>query len=631
MKYTNSDLIEIIAGCTTIDNEAKSQLIYSLKQDKKFGLLWEDSTEDAVEKMRSSIPLIQEDQSKHIGSSATDAPDHIIIEGDNLYALTALTYSHENKINVIYIDPPYNTGARDWRYNNEFVDENDTYRHSKWLSWINRRIRIAKRLLTDTGVIVVTIDDYEIAPLRMLMDEIFGIENYLGTIVIRNNPSGRSTVRGLSVNHEYALLYSKTQNAVLGHMPHNDDQKSRYGEKDSIGYYEWENFRKNGTDSDRKDRPKQFYPLCVERNTNKLRVPTIQWDEDTKSYNILESISDREIIVWPCTSDGTEKVWKYGLERTRTIVDEILVKQTKSGIELYRKKYLNTEGSLPRTWWDKPEYSARDNGTRTLTNIFGPTKVFDFPKAPEAVKDALIAANLKKDGIVLDFFGGSGTTLHATMMMNEEDGGHRQCILVSNNENNICEEVTYERNRRIIEGYTMPSGKKVEPLSNNSLRYFRTIFADRHNTHQSKKQAMLMSTDLIRVKEGCFEEMTHFGGLSLSGKANLLRYFTNDSKKVLLVYEPRVIPFLIEEIKQIPTSKDEIKIFIFADGSYPYTEDFKDVLDKVTLIAMPFAIAQSMKQVMPLEDDTIIDKSELSEEEQAELIRRDYLVENNEL
>ena len=418
---------------------------------KKYGLVFEEHREDIDEVLATHTPVLTEDGSLFIDNGGQM---NFLIEGDNLASLQLLEKTHKGKINVIYIDPPYNTGARDWRYNNEFVDDTDSFRHSKWISWLKNRLVIARKLLCSTGIIVVTIDDYEVSTLRLLLDEIYGEENYLGTVVIRNNPSGRSTVRGLSVNHEYALFYSSTPLSTLGRMEHSAEQKSRYDEKDNKGYFEWENFRKNGTDSDRKDRPKQFYPIYLNTATETLRIPAIQWNDELRAYDILEETAENEIVLYPITK-GTEKVWKYGLERTKSIIGEILVKKTKQGYELYRKKYLNMEGSLPRTWWDKPEYSARDNGTRTLTNLFGPKKVFDFPKAPEAVKDALIAANLKKNGIVLDFFAGSGTTAQATLELNAKDGGSRRFILCTNNENNICREVTYERIKRVIdkEGY----------------------------------------------------------------------------------------------------------------------------------------------------------------------------------
>ncbi len=413
---------------------------------KKYGLVFEEHREAIDEILEQSTPVLTEEKDLFIDNGGQM---NFLIEGDNLAALQLLEKTHKGKIDVIYIDPPYNTGAKDWKYNNEFVDDSDSFRHSKWISWLKSRIEIAKKVLSDTAIIVVTIDDYEVATLRLLLDEIFGEKNYLGTVVIRNNPSGRSTVRGLSVNHEYALFYSSTSFSTLGRMEHSAEQKSRYDKKDNEGYYEWENFRKNGTDSDRKDRPKQFYPIYLNTITSILRIPQIQWNDTQRVYDILEETKENEIVLYPIIK-GKEKVWKYGLERAKSIMREIDIRKTKQGYELYRKKYLNKEGSLPRTWWDKPEYSARDNGTRTLTNLFGPEKVFDFPKAPEAVKDALIAANLNINGIVLDFFAGSGTTAQATLELNAKDGGKRKFILCTNNENNICRDVTYERIKRVI-------------------------------------------------------------------------------------------------------------------------------------------------------------------------------------
>ena len=429
---------------------------------KKYGLVFEEHREAIDEILEENTPVLTEEKDLFIDNGGQM---NFLIEGDNLAALQLLEKTHKGKIDVIYIDPPYNTGAKDWKYNNEFVDDSDSFRHSKWISWLKSRIEIAKKVLSDTAIIVVTIDDYEVATLRLLLDEIFGEKNYLGTVVIRNNPSGRSTVRGLSVNHEYALFYSSTSFSTLGRMEHSAEQKSRYDKKDNEGYYEWENFRKNGTDSDRKDRPKQFYPIYLNTITSILRIPQIQWNDTQRVYDILEETKENEIVLYPIIK-GKEKVWKYGLERAKSIMREIDIRKTKQGYELYRKKYLNKEGSLPRTWWDKPEYSARDNGTRTLTNLFGPEKVFDFPKAPEAVKDALIAANLNINGIVLDFFAGSGTTAQATLELNAKDGGKRKFILCTNNENNICRDVTYERIKRVI------ARDKYEA----SLKYYKVGF-----------------------------------------------------------------------------------------------------------------------------------------------------------
>ena len=416
-----------------------------------------------------------------------DNTQNLYIEGDNLVVLKLLRENYLGKVKMIYIDPPYNTG-RNLIYKNDFSINSEVYLnnsgqtddignllymntesngrfHTDWLNMIYPRLKVSKDLLSPDGIIVLTIDDCEIETVTQIMNEVFGQENHLATVVIKNNPSGRSTVKGFSINHEYALFYSKSDSAVLGHMRHSIEQISRYKEKDNNGFFEWENFRKNGTDSDRKDRPKQHYPIIINISNNKLRIPNMFWDDDKKEYVIEEELSDEDILLLPITPEGIEKVWKYGVERTKSIIDEILVKKQNNRFELYRKKYLNDEGSLPRTWWDKAEYSARDNGTRTLTNIFGPVKLFDFPKAPEAVKDSIIASNVQTDEIVLDFFSGSATTAHAVMQLNAEDGGNRKFIMVQLPEatgedseaykagfKNICE-IGKERIRR--------AGKKI--------------------------------------------------------------------------------------------------------------------------------------------------------------------------
>ena len=602
------DKAELISKLQTLEGlsiDERSSLIGLLREHKKYGLVWEDKPEDVEERLREELPVLREVKSRAILSSEPDAPNHILIEGDNLEALTALSYTHEGKIDVIYIDPPYNTGARNWKYNNDYVDSEDGYKHSKWISWVRRRIVIARKLLKNSGIIVVTIDDYEYAQLRLLLDEIFREDNYLATVVIKNNPSGRSTVRGFSVNHEYALFYSKSEDSSLGRLSHNDNQRSRYSEKDNVGYFEWENFRKNGTDSDRKDRPKQFFPIILNTDSNTLRIPILEWNEQERKYIYEAKLLDHELLLLPTTPEGTEKVWKYGLERTQSILANLLVKRKQNRYELYRKKYINDEGSLPRTWWDKPEYSARDNGTRVLTNIFGPIKVFDFPKAPEAVKDSLKAANLGKEGIILDFFAGSGTTLHATMQLNAEDGGHRQCILVTNNENNICEEVTYERNKRVINGYTTPKGVQVAGLKQNALRYYKTDYISRDRTQRNMRELVAAATDLLCIKEDLYEEQPTFGRFRL--KPQLARYFRNERRHMLIIYREELIDEIAEEIKTLDFGGKRLKIYVFSPGRYAFNDNFREVSEKVELVALPAAIYDAYQKVLPKRREKLLE------------------------
>ena len=541
-------------------NEIETEL-----NDKKFGLIFEEHLEEADKKLASSVPVLTENLDKEI--TVNDGLYNTIIEGDNLFALYLLQKTHHENIDAIYIDPPYNTGARDWKYNNDFVDSNDTFRHSKWASFMKRRLLLAKKLLKNDGIIAVTIDDYEIATLRLLLDEVFGEDNYLGTTVIRNNPSGRSTVKGFSINHEYALFYGKSSDSVIGRLGHSDDQKSRYKEEDEKGNFEWENFRKNGTDSDRKDRPKQFYPI-IKRGNGELYIPNVAWNDYDRAYKILDEVPSTDTIIWPVNPEGMEKVWKYGIERAKTIINEILVRNRNGKDELYRKKYLNKEGSLPRTWWDKPEYSARDNGTRALTNIFGGTKVFDFPKAPEAVKDCLRVLNLKKDGIVLDFFAGSGTTGQAVLELNKEDGGNRRFILCSNNENGICENVTYERIKAAITG-NCPNGKKMIGSKPANLKYYKTNFIPKDGDDLAGRLLSHMD-EMIQLEYGIKIDKTQYVSILSDDEADELEKKWTDHSSIKAIFISRRV-LLTGRQAELFSEKD---IYIIPD--YYYRNELKE-------------------------------------------------------
>jgi adenine-specific DNA-methyltransferase len=207
----------------------------------------------------------------------------------------------------------------------------------------------------------------------------------------------------------------------------------------------------------------------------------------------------------------------------------------------------------------------------------------------------------KKDSTILDFFAGSGTTLHATMQLNAEDGGHRQCILVTNNENGICENVTYERNKRVIEGYTTPKGAKVEGLKRNTLRYYKTDFIPRERTQRNMRALVAAATDLLCMKEDLYEELTNFGRLKL--RPQLARYFDNGRKHMLIVYREELIDELVEEIRSLPPApaqkRGKLKVYVFSPGRYPFTDNFREVEDKVELVALPAAIYDAYQKVLP--------------------------------
>lgn len=349
--------------------------------------------------------------------------DGTLINTDNFHGLNLLQKKYKSQIQSLYTDPPYNTSASEILYKNSF-------KHSSWISMLDSRVFLSKELLKETGAACYTIDDFEVAYLKTLLDQHFISENHLATTPIRNNPSGRSTVKGFSINHEYGIFYSKTENVELGRLPHKEKQKERYNLSDDIGNYEWENLRRNGPDSNRNDRPKQYYPIFCNEKSLIWRIPEMEYDEMSKKWIVNDKLQVDEIELLPIHPNGEEKVWRYSVDNLINEPDRFKIESKETGLEVYRKKYLNNEGILPRTWWEDASYSARDNGTRELVELFGNEKLFDFPKSKFAVKDSLKVLNTKEKDIVLDYFGGSATTGHATIDLNRDDSGCRKFILM---------------------------------------------------------------------------------------------------------------------------------------------------------------------------------------------------------
>lgn len=376
---------------------------------------------------------------------------NLFITGDNLEALKLLQESYLGKIDMIYIDPPYNTG-NDLIYKNDFSkseyeeliesgliddtgnrlaknDPSSGRYHSSWLSLMFPRLKIARNLLTDDGILVITIDDFELPRLTLMMDEVFGENNRLGTVTVKNNPSGRSTTKGFSVSNEYALFYSKSSNTQIGRLPRNDSQLSRYKESDDLGKFEWTNFRKHG--GFKEDAPTMYYPIYIKRDGSSFRIPNLQWNEERKAYDSLDDVLDDELISYPIDDIGRDRRWKWGLERARKSIQEMTVRLDKNKkFSVYIKSRMNEEGMLPLTIWDNTKYSATEYGTNHLKKLFN-GKTFDYPKSFYAVEDSIRVASSKKDAIILDFFAGSATTGEAVMRLNSEDNGTRKFILVT--------------------------------------------------------------------------------------------------------------------------------------------------------------------------------------------------------
>lgn len=456
LKEKNKDDNSIIAL-----NELENFLI-----NKKFGLVFEEHREEVDERLKNEIPIFCADETRKICKDKS-LPYNFIIEGDNLQALYLLEKTHRGRIDCIYIDPPYNTGAKDWKYNNDYVDENDTYRHSKWLSMMKNRLLLAKKLLNPkSSVLICTIDDKEYLHIGCVLEEMFP-QQKITMISSVINPAGKAKKGGIDFSRidEYIFFVQIGNAPVLPEV--REIQKTPFA---------WETFRRHSLANGRGKHgvgacgPNQFYPIYVNDSTKRIEKIGYPIPEDVDRFTVKDipgcttvfPVRDNGIEMnWGATREealnrlnkGFLKVGKYNPNTPQKYSIQYLtggvIKDIKNGkaiIEGYDDNgcvigyYLEGRPKVPTTAWNKKSHNATSYGTDLLNKILKDTK-FDYPKSLYAVKDCLdIFLRYKKDAIVLDFFAGSGTTMHAINLMNAEDSGNRKCIIVTNNEIGYLEE-----------------------------------------------------------------------------------------------------------------------------------------------------------------------------------------------
>ena len=593
-------LIERIKSLQGLTDDERGDLLELLRTNKPYGLVWENHKEDVEERLRDELPVLIEDKSKALTNGGDGAPNHILIEGDNLEALTTLAYTHAGKIDVIYIDPPYNTGNKDFIYNDNYVDGEDTYRHSKWLSFMSKRLRIAKRLLSDRGVIFISIDDNEQANLKLLCDDIFGEKNFVCSFIWRGGK--RNMSKWVSTSHEYMLMYAFNLQFC-----------------NEIGV-EWHE-KKKGLD----DIYKAANRFVTESNYDyeEASIKLKNWfkslaeDNPSKDHKHYCHIDERGVYfasdisrgggggpTWQIKNPKTGQIvktpsrgWAYPtLEDLLEDIENNMVHFNGNGVPCKKRYLKENETQILETVF----YKDRRASSKRLREIMN-GDLFPFPKDEEILKQKLESFSLK-NSTILDFFAGSGTTLHAVMQLNAEDGGHRQCILVTNNENGICENVTYERNKRVINGYTKTNGEAVEGLHANNLRYYRTAFVGRDRSPQNLRKLVELSTDMLCIKEDLYNEVKEFAGQKTH--PSVFRYFEHGDKRMMVIYLERAIPAIVELIEQVELPQGEkIKVYVFSPSEDPWAGEFETVEEKVSLCALPMAILNAYKRVLPKRRD----------------------------
>ena len=383
---------------------------------KKYGLIFEEHREEIDEVLDTHTPVLTEDKDLFIDN---DGNVNFLIEGDNLASLKLLEKTHKGKIDLIFIDPPYNTLSTGFTYSDTLVDASDFYRHSKWCSFIKVRLELAKKLLKETGCIFITIDDNEFADLKLICDEVFGFNNFITSCMWQKIHSIKNDAKYISVNHDYVFVYAKNSEQLhFNLLDRTAEMDGRYKNPDNDPRGAWQSG--------------DLVANEVRTNGNYDVIgPT------GKVFNVPEG-----------------KHWVYSEENMKALIAENRIWFGKDGTSFPRKKRYLSEvqhGRTPDTWWTSDEVGHNQEGARELKGIFDGKIVFTNPK-PTRLISRIIQMSTNESGIILDFFAGSGTTGHAVLKYNaEHSDSNRRFILCTNNENNICRDVTYERIKRVID------------------------------------------------------------------------------------------------------------------------------------------------------------------------------------
>lgn len=534
-------------------NYTKEQLIAKIKQleSKKYGLVWDDEKEPekVVIECQNNIPILKKVDDKSIKTDA-NIPTNILIEGDNYHALQVLNYTHKGQIDVIYIDPPYNTGKKDFKYNDSFVDKEDGYRHSKWLNFMSKRLKLAHNLLKESGLIFISIDDNEVAQLKLLSNDIFGEENFISHLTIQGFANESNDGVMFQNVTEYCLCFAKNKSkavinkidAVSEDLRNLNDAPSGLSTRKQMGYTIYYN-----------DKTKDF-------------IPKIDYDVNN-DFTDLENIyvNDAQLIetgyipIRPSPRNGVAWRWRWGIDTLLERQEELSFRQNRNGTWIV--EFGQSGFNAPR------DYQEFGTGTSEVKRIFEGKEVFAKPKSIEFLQWTLQVSS-KPNFTILDFFAGSGTTGHAVLALNKEDGGNRQFILCTNNENNICTDVTYPRLSKVINGYTTPKSIDIEGLGGN-LEYYQTDLIPTNGianiTDNTRVELTKKAGNMMAIKENTFLQV------ELSEHYQIFKSeATNKQTAIYFTEDLSHFDELIEKTKGYKT-----KLYIFSFGkidksSYKY-------------------------------------------------------------
>ncbi len=450
--------------------------IESALNSKKYGLVWEKHEEAVDIQMQDNIPVFTEVADKEISSMPNEGYN-FLLEGDNLHSLRLLEKTHRGKIDVIYIDPPYNTKNKDFIYDDVFVDGTDGYRHSKWISFMAERLNIAEKLLSERGCIFISIDDNEQAALKMLCDEIFGEDKFVAHIPWRKRTAKSDVPFGISQDCESILCYANSafRAAVKG-------KERKYFETDDFPGRPWR-FHDLTTQRTIEERPNSNYTMVNPKNGEEFPVNPLR--------------------CWAITIDTFQQY--YDENRVIFPGDYDFLNISKPVLRYWKDDDMEKAGSdfglvAASTYLPSEIVGMTQDGTKEITALFG-SKKFSFPKPVGLIKYLIEIATVRNpEALILDFFAGSGTTAQAVLELNQADKGKRKFILCTNNENRICEDITYPRIKTVITGKRTDESIYSDGIPAN-LKYYHTDFVSKDSDDVSA-ELLKYITEMVQLEHG---------------------------------------------------------------------------------------------------------------------------------
>ena len=591
--------------------------IKALEKRKKYGLVWDSAREPekVVLDCQKELPVLKENKTKEIITNPNQ-PTHILIEGDNYHALSVLNYTHNKAIDVIYIDPPYNTGSGEFIFNDNIVAVDDAYRHSKWLSFMEKRLHLAKDLLKNSGVIFISIDDNEYAHLKLLCDEIFKQQNYVGTLIWEKKKKGSHLDLSIINIKEYILVYCSNRakfNGLTGQTTEETETypcinpgnavKTRVIPKGIKSNYRQKNFILKAGSVITEGNMKMVLKSDLNISEGLLAEDVLIESEWRYNQDLLSDLAKRGLLyittklyIRRIVNTPREKKLKDILPRVDRdyLLDlkDSLIKEYESKIpdndaiitfkhEIAEAENLNltniNAGNLTADGW-----GSNEDGDNELRDFFG-KKVFDYPKPTRLIIKLILSTRIK-DATILDFMAGTGTTAHAVLRSNELDGGNRQFIMCTNNEADICETICYPRISKTIKGYQDRNGKTNFGLGGN-LKYYVTSFVPAAPTDKNKELLTRQSIEMLTLKEGTFEKVTENPSYVI---------YRNSDKYTGIIFDQLSFS---EFKKAVAKVNKPISLYIFSLADDDFSDAFADMRGLTKICAIPESILRVYRRI----------------------------------